>query len=240
MKLAVGFQEASLYAEAFALAKDLKLTLDNEAPNQLLLSRDSLSLKVAPFSPIAAHFDYAFWKKRHAAGKNQGLIKACQPKPGLYILDTTAGWGRDAAILSCFGAQVLMLERNPIVHALLKDALHRQDSTSQKSMQLSLIKTEALAYLEALVPEHYPDIIYIDPMHPLRQKAALVKKDLQVFQQFIGTDEDIVSVIQAAMTKALIRVVVKWPQKLPALIKPHHAVPGKTIRFDVYTQSTSK
>jgi len=82
---------------------------------------------------------------------------------------------------------------------------------------------------------HYPDVIYIDPMHPNRQKAALVKKDLQVLQQLIGADEDVLALIHLATTRALQKVVVKWPQQLPALLKPCTSITGKTVRFDIYT-----
>ena len=81
-------------------------------------------------------------------------------------------------------------------------------------------------------------MIYIDPMHPLRQKSALVKKDMQALQQLIGADEDAYELIQLAIARARQRVVVKWPQHLQPLLPPTLNICGKTVRFDVYHVKT--
>jgi 16S rRNA (guanine1516-N2)-methyltransferase len=202
----------------------------NQAPI-LHQTPDKLTLKTSKFSLLFADFTKATWQKRKAEGKKQGLIRACKPKPGLKIIDATAGWGRDAALLGAFGAQVLMLERNPIMAALLREALHRKDD----DLDLSLIETDACSYLSSLRPEDYPDVVYIDPMHPERQKSALVKKELQVLQELIGPDLDARSLIECALAHVRGKVVVKWPQKQEPLLKPHSSIEGKTVRFDVYT-----
>jgi hypothetical protein len=44
------------------------------------------------------------------------------------VLDATAGFGRDAAVLASFGCRVTMVEKNPVVWALLKDGLERLDA----------------------------------------------------------------------------------------------------------------
>jgi len=72
-------------------------------------------------------------------------------------------------------------------------------------------------------------------MHPLRQKDALVKKELQVLQQLIGPDEDILLLLHRARKKVKRAVVMKWPQHLPSLEKPARSVNGKTVRFDIYS-----
>jgi 16S rRNA (guanine1516-N2)-methyltransferase len=234
MNIAVGFDNNALASEAQQLAERLKLPLDNQAKNCLLLRDDGLFFKISPFAPLRANFTFDYWNKRKLQGKRQALIKACQPKIGVTILDLTAGWGRDAAILAIFGAKVHMIERNPIIAALLKDALARQDLEASNSLSLSLENTDALTYLSQLEDAHRPDVIYVDPMHPSRQKAALVKKDLQVLQRLVGPDEDAQHVIESAIKKAIGRVVVKWPQHLSPLIKPSFSIPGKTVRFDVY------
>lgn len=186
------------------------------------------------FSPLFIDFQAASLQKRRDAGKKQGLVRACKPAKGLRILDATAGWGRDAAILASFGANVLMIERQPIMVALLEDALRRLAETSS-TLALSLLAMDAKHYLQNLSePANYPDVIYIDPMHPTRQKSALVKKDMQALQQIIGADEDAFELIQLAIKRARLRVVVKWPQRLPPLLPPSHSIQGKTIRFDVY------
>lgn len=235
MQIAVGYEDQTLYADALKLAERLALPLDNQAANLLLLTAHSLRLKISPFKALEANFSVEFWNKRRQEGKKQGIVKACQPKPGKRILDATAGWGRDAAILAVFGASVLMLERNPVIHALLEDALTRQDTASRLALQLQLEKANAMDYLYSLAEADYPHLIYIDPMHPSRQKSALVKKDLQILQQINGPDSDVLALIELAKTRAKEKVVVKWPPSLAPLIKPDFSFAGKTVRFDVYT-----
>ncbi|MDP1602396.1 MAG: class I SAM-dependent methyltransferase [Legionella sp.] len=230
---AVGYEGEDQRLRAEELATRLGLAIENEADNQLLVTADKLLLKIHPFLPLHANFSSTFWQKRRDAGKKQGLVRACKPVNGLRIVDATAGWGRDAAVLASFGADVLMLEQNPVMAALLQDALERRDTHSKAVLKLGLLNVDARKYLESLSRENYPDVIYIDPMHPARQKAALVKKDLQILQQLIDIDDDVLSLIHLAQTRAK-KVVVKWPQQLSPLLKPMSSVDGKTVRFDIY------
>lgn len=230
----VGFEAEELLDKAQALAIRLGFSLDKEASLCLFLARDKLALKIPNFSLISADFSDSAWSKRKAEGKKQGLIRACKPKSSLKIIDTTAGWGRDAVLLASFGAEVLMLERNPVMAALLEDALQRIPSESKQKLALSLKHTQACSFLKALNDEEYPDVIYIDPMHPERHKSALVKKDLQALQQLLGADEDALELIRCAITRVKQRVVVKWPQKTKPLLPPDASIEGKTVRFDIY------
>lgn len=236
-QLAIGYETKELLEQAKQLQQRLKLAIDNQAQQQLLFTRDRLVLKIGEFSALYADFSSKTWQKRRDAGKKQGLVRACKPGPGVRIIDTTAGWGRDAAILASFGAEVLMLERQPLMAVLIKDALERQDEHSKKILNLRLCSMDAANYLATLSEADYPDVIYIDPMHPQRQKTALVKKDMQVLQQLIGPDLDTLPLLELAMTKVLKRVVLKWPQQLPPLLPPTSTVPGKTVRFDIYNKS---
>ncbi|KTC87566.1 MULTISPECIES: class I SAM-dependent methyltransferase [Legionella] len=236
-QLAIGYETEELLEQAKHLQQQLKLRIDNQAKEQLLLTTDKLVLKIGEFLPLYADFSSKTWQKRRDAGKKQGLVRACKPGPGVRIIDATAGWGRDAAVLASFGAEVLMLERQPLMMVLLKDALERQDERSKKNLNLKLGMIDTASYLQTLAEADYPDVIYIDPMHPQRQKTALVKKEMQVLQQLIGPDNDTLPLLELAMTKVLKRVVVKWPQHLIPLLSPTSSVSGKTVRFDIYSRS---
>lgn len=226
----VGFTPGQ-HGAACELVKTLHLAVNNQAPNRLLVTDTGLALQVGAFLPQYADFSWDTWKKRRDAGKKQGIVRACRPAAGVRILDATAGWGRDAAILAAFGAEVVMLEREPVMAALLRDALVRQDPLSGINLALSLLETDAMQYLACLEDTAF-DVIYLDPMHPVRKKTARVKKDLQALQQFIPPDEDVLSLLQLARTKA--RVVVKWPSNHPPLAPASFSIPGKTIRYDVF------
>ncbi|WP_133137333.1 class I SAM-dependent methyltransferase [Legionella rowbothamii] len=232
---AVGYADDSLHEHALVLAEQLHFDLDKDANPCLLLSEAGLALKMHRFSLLSPDFHATHWMKRRQEGKKQGLVRACKPTHGLKIIDATAGWGRDAAVLASFGAEVLMLERHPVMAALLADALLRQETLDKQQLQLSLQACDTITFLKQLSATEYPDVIYIDPMHPERSKSALVKKDMQVLQQMIGADEDAVELIETAVTRVKQRVVVKWPQKIKPLLPANASIEGKTVRFDIYT-----
>ncbi len=193
---------------------------------------EKLSLVIPPFCGLTADFTWQTWKKRQKEGKKQNLVKACKPAPGREIIDVSAGWGRDAAILASFGANVCMVERHPLMAVLLRDALKHQCVSDRQRLSLTLIEADSIQYLQDL--QNWPDVIYMDPMHPNRQKSALVKKDLQALQQLIGPDTDALSLLLWAKKRVKDRVVVKWPAQLPPLAPPDFSIKGQTVRFDCY------
>lgn len=230
----VGYEHQELHDKAQILATELNFILDKDAHSCLFLREEGLALKIPRFSLLFPEFHATRWVRRKHAGKNQGIIRACKPEPGLKIIDATAGWGRDAAVLASFGANVLMLERHPVMVALLADALRCQKEQDKQQLKLSLHAGDAVSFLNSLPKNEYPDVIYIDPMHPERSKSALVKKDMQILQQMIGVDEDALSLIALAITRVKKRVVVKWPQKIESLLPANANIGGKTVRFDIY------
>lgn len=225
----IGFETDALADGALDIANTYQLQLDQEILPRLQVTTQGLVLLMKGFSPLMVDFDAEL--KTHKIDKHHSLIRACKPKPGMTILDVTAGWGRDAALLAYCGAHVTLIERQAVMAALLADGLRRLQS---QHLHLSLIYQDALSYLDTLDAEDHPDIIYIDPMHPEREKSALVKKDMQALQQLFGPDEDASALIRLAIKKTKKKVVVKWPQRLPALITPQDSMPGKSVRFDIY------
>lgn len=232
--LSVWYETEAVKTRAEQIAERLQLPCQAEAAIQVWVSETGVGLKRPGISPVFPDFTRQTWEKRRKDGKGQGLIRACKPTPGMKILDVSAGWGRDAAILASFGAEVTMLERHPVMAVLLEDALARLDEDTQLPGKLHLINIDAHTFLQHLSGHHDFSVIYMDPMHPERQKSALVKKDLQLLQQLIGADTDALSLLQLAMEKTAGKVVVKWPQSEKMLMPAASCVPGKTIRFDVY------
>ena len=82
-----------------------------------------------------------------------------------------------------------------------------------------------------------PDVIYLDPMFPVRSKSAQVKKEMRIFHQLVGADPDSDSLLDAALSQARYRVVVKRPRIAPALANtpPNYTLEGKSNRYDIYT-----
>lgn len=152
------------------------------------------------------------------------------------IIDATAGFGHDAALLALMGYRVAMIERHETVAALLADALERAvahpDVGVRLGGRLTLHVGDAAALLATLEP---PDVVYLDPMYPPKAKAALPPKAAQVLRVLVGDDDDAADLLEAARGVARRRVVVKRPVHAPPLGgAPSHAVKSKLARWDVY------
>ncbi len=154
------------------------------------------------------------------------------------VFDLTAGWGNDAFIMACLGAKVTMIERSPIIGALLKDAWQRaQQDTFVQQLTWRFLEMDSFDFLQQLAHKDYPQVIYLDPMFPERKKSALVKKEMQLLQQIIGTESDSGALLELALTKAKERVVVKRPRLAGPLIENKQRdliISGKAMRFDIY------
>ena len=87
-----------------------------------------------------------------------------------------------------------------------------------------------------------PQVIYLDPMFPHRDKSALVKKEMRLFRPLVGDDDDAHSLLLAALDLASHRVVVKRPRKAPAIgdVAPGYVLEGNSSRFDIYPKKALK
>ena len=199
--------------------------------------------------PIVAEFTEGAvdHRRKFGGGKGQMIAKAVGLKAGVYphVLDATAGMGKDSFVLASLGCQVTMIERCSIVHVLLQDGLRRasefargQDAELQQVIaRMQLLAQDSRSYLESLAPGQFPDVIYLDPMFPERQKTADVKKEMAAFHFVVGKDEDADTLLPLALAKVNYRVVVKRPRKAPFLNNqaPSYQLEGKSSRYDIYT-----
>ena len=244
MTVDLSFSDPSLAESAAILATrwNFHLLKPGETSSQssvLMLTPAGLQLELpnSEFKPIQIDFVSGRLGYRQQHLQHELLIKACGPtKPaGRTLIDLTAGLGRDALLLSAAGHHVLMLERSPVIAALLEDALTRLGQ-HELGLDLTLQFGDAHQMLATLTDDQRPDVIYCDPMHPSRSKSALVKKEMRVIRDLVGVDEDADSLLPLAISAAKQRVVVKRPRIAPPLagMKPHHQVVGKSSRFDVY------
>jgi 16S rRNA (guanine1516-N2)-methyltransferase len=185
--------------------------------------------------------DALTFRRLYGGGKKEAIARAIglKGKDSLHVLDATAGLGRDAFVLASLGCMVDMLERSPVVAALLQDGLKRAASDSELRAWLPAkmqLFHGVAADLLADWPHKQPDVVYLDPMFPHRKKNAAVKKEMRIFQQLLGPDEDADLLLEPALALAKNRVVVKRPSGAPFLAgkKPQIEMLGKANRFDVY------
>lgn len=200
--------------------------------------------------PVYAEFAHGpmGYRIAHHEHQQQPLARAVGLKPGALpkVIDATAGLGRDAVMLATLGCEVLLLERSPIVAALVRDGLNRAARTPQLAavvnQRLRLLETEAITYLQRLAGTERAQVIYLDPMHPHRTKSALVKKEMRVLRAIVGDDDDANELFRAALDCTTQRVVVKRARLAPQLEgpPPTSSIPGRQTRFDIYVMASTK
>ncbi len=194
----------------------------------------------------AIYIDFVNGKNEHrrlyGGGKKQPLGRAIGLKKQSYptVLDATAGLGRDGWVLACLGCQVHLVERSPIIGALLHDALIRAEACEHLSAITARVKLTigdtAIQIKSGELANTAYDVVYLDPMYPPRNKSAQVKKEMQILHQVIGFPPETEPLLSAALEYAKKRVVVKRPAWAPFLneIKPSLSIEAKKTRFDVY------
>lgn len=249
--IAVAAGTDALRAEAERIATELGLPLAAETSPEFafLLTITPARLELHQTGPGAAgpvYVDFAGGaanhRRRFGGGKNQPVARAVGLKGGAVptVLDATAGLGRDAFVLASLGCHVRMIERSPIVAALLQDGLRRarQDPVigALMSERMTLIIGNAIEDMRRLTDEQRPDVVYLDPMYPPRDKSARVKKEMRALQMLLGHDTDIAELLDAALHCARRRVVVKRPRHAPSVKgpAPSMAIESENTRFDVY------
>lgn len=201
---------------------------------------DKLALFSEESGPV--YVDFAGGKAAHrrqfGGGKKQPLARAVgiSSKTTPKLVDATAGFGRDSFVLASLGCEVMMIERSPIMAALLQDGLDRaakEPETIEIMGRLSVIHADATDYLSEAASVQ---VVYLDPMYPEKKKAAAVKKEMRLLQQLAGPDLDSERLLQVAMDKAINRVVVKRPKGAKPLegVRVSSEISSPNTRYDIY------
>lgn len=214
----------------------------SSASRQIQIKHNNIFLQLPELGkPITIDFASGKYdhRRKFGGGRGQPLAKAIGLKKGQNptVIDATAGFARDAFVLASLGCQVSMLEQSIIMSLLIAQALKNgaeNDDISDIVQRLSITHCNAVYYLHQLTV--LPDVIYLDPMYPSRDKSALVKKEMQLLHQLIGPDLDSKELLAIAREKALKRVVVKRPKgaEYVGQQKPSVSIESKNTRFDIY------
>ena len=227
------------------LAQRWGLQHDDHSVMALVLTSEHLELRKRDEPKLGGIFvDFVSGAMAHrrkfGGGRGEAVAKAVGIKGGYLpdVVDATAGLGRDAFVLAALGCRVRMLERHPVVAALLDDGLRR----GYEDAEIGGWLRERLTLLHAVSQQAFsnitpaPDVVYLDPMYPHRQKSAMVKKEMRVFQSLVGPDEDADALLEPARRLAKKRIVVKRPDYAPPLagVETQSAVVTKSHRFDIY------
>ena len=176
---------------------------------------------------------------KYGKGRGQNLAKAVGFKfnKNRTIIDATAGLGYDAFILASLGANVTLIERSEKIYDLLKTAISEAKLYGGEISKIVNRMNLLFGDSKDILPNIAPEVILIDTMYKNRKKSALVKNDMRLVREVVGSDSDHVELINVALNNASKRVVIKQPRYAETLdnIKGcSHQILGKTIRYDVY------
>ena len=155
------------------------------------------------------------------------LARACGAGKRPSVADLFAGWGTDGFSLALKGCAVTLVERSPLVWALLDDLVARH------ALPATVICGEAGTW--CLAHQKSVDVAYLDPMFPPRRKQALPDQSMQLLREMTEPDDlDLAERLEQARAVARHRVVVKRRIHDPAAVQPAWQLRGGRIRFDVY------
>lgn len=146
------------------------------------------------------------------------------------VLDLTAGLLGDSLLLLSFGCEVWATERHPVIRFLIRSALENAHHP-----RLKLFHFLPKDALEALMNPPEVDVFYFDPMFEDANQKTSPKKEMRIFRNVVGSDEDAQLVFEKARLLKPKRLVVKRPRHSNFLSsKPSVEYIGKSTRYDVY------
>jgi 16S rRNA (guanine1516-N2)-methyltransferase len=193
------------------------------------------------YAPLLIDWTSPEHRRRVAGGKRQLLARAIglHKRADLHVLDATGGLGRDAWTLAALGARVDLVERQPMLAALLRDAHDRaiNDATHAATAQrLQLIESEAATVLAGA--RHW-DVVHLDPMYPDHGRHALPQREMQFLRELSGDDDDADALLSPARAACRLRTVVKRQLNAPHLAgqTPDFQLAGTQARYDIYLPS---
>ncbi|GIX22244.1 MAG: hypothetical protein KatS3mg121_1027 [Gammaproteobacteria bacterium] len=209
------------------------LTAPPAAPH-LCYDAAGLALAGGPDDPPPLRLDFdALARRRRGA---EPLLRAVGARPGLTVLDATAGLARDAFLLARAGCRVTAVERLAALLALVDEALARCREQTAAAARLRLLAGDAMDRLRRWHGAP-PAVVYLDPMYePDTARRGAVKKDAQWLRRLAGEEAAPAAWLGAALELAAERVVVKRHRNAPPLggRPPDWRVGGRRTRFDVY------
>ena len=189
--------------------------------------------------PLTIEFSRLERRLRQAGRRSELLVQAVKPRQGLKVMDCTAGLGTDALILAYLGCEVVLVERSRVIASLLDDAIARArnyPSLTSAAGRMRLICTEAASMIEN---NPLPDLIYLDPMFPVKNGTALVKGGMQLLQKFLGPDRDCLELLESVLESGVSKTVLKRPPRDSEWSpprRPDQVLESRNAKFEVYLQ----
>ena len=198
---------------------------------KFIISNDLWKFHQPPYKPISIDIENSlkahkvtFFKSSpysEQIAKAIGL-KAGKAKPS--VLDATGGLLGDTLLMLSLGLKkITVFERHPLAACLITSALNGCDAPIE------------FKYRSAGELDKEFDVIFFDPMYADKNSKAQPKKEMALFRQWIGEDQDASEVARRLKNFARQRLVIKRSIKAPPILEsPDLQFKGKSTRYDVY------
>lgn len=229
--------------KARALSEKLGVPITGESPGKtderliLLYAEDGLSLCRGNME-VRGDLTKMIPRIKERSLRGELLVRAAGRRDAdgsPTAIDATAGLGEDSLLLASAGFSVTLCERDPVIATLLCDSIERALSVPEladAASRMTAIECDSIGYMRGLSAP--PDVIFLDPMFPEKEKSGLTKKKLQLLQRLEAPCSDEEELLSAAIGASPRRIVIKRPLKGPFLAgrKPTYSIFGKVIRYD--------
>jgi len=189
--------------------------------------------------PLKFHLDFvkSVSQLRSFPAPKQGAFNQALGKKSRSIIDATGGWASDAMLMCLQGYKVTVIERLPLMAALIEEAFCRLAKSDYVANNPVVVPTVLWGNAADLLANYSgdADCVYLDPMFPAKKKKkAASNKQMQLLQWLAGADCD-ASDVAAIAKQNFPRLAVKRPDHAePLITAPVIQFSSKLVHYDVY------
>ena len=198
----------------------------------LHFAKDSTENKLLHVDFLKGSLGWRLKRRDHEALLKKALGKK---NKNLIIFDGTAGFLSDTLIFLALGHKVIACEQSKVLFLLLSDAINRAKTKLNFLDSLNLIHGDAL---DIYKKTQNIDVIYLDPMYPIKKKNALRSGNISDIKSILKLEnienfED--QVFFDFKKNKFKKIVLKRPIKSKIIDDSlNYQIKGKSTRFDVY------
>ena len=167
-------------AESFARKNNVPIM--DKPGEQLTVMFDSRGVSLTGYG-LTYQGDFEGMLHRVTNGRlsHEMLVRAVKTEgEHLKAIDATAGMGEDGFLLAAYGYEVTLYEQNPVIAALLKDALRRARKhpiLKDIASRMKLVEGDSVSCMEKLMDP--VDVIYLDAAIKAGPSRIIVKRPLK-------------------------------------------------------------
>ena len=198
----------------------------------LHFAKDSTENKLLHIDFLKGSLGWRLKRRDHESLLKKALGKK---NKNLIIFDGTAGFLSDTLIFLALGHKVIACEQSRVLFLLLSDAINRAKIKLNFLDNLNLIHGNAL---DIYKKTQNIDVIYLDPMYPLKKKNALRSgsisdiKNILMLENIKNFEDQVFFDFKKNKFK---KIVLKRPIKSKIIDDSlNYQIKGKSTRFDVY------